>query len=176
MEQRREYEDALEKLKSLLPPVKEYSEEYWERNRIINTLWCCIYREEKARKAIEILIEPEYLQLIIDKFKSEDNHSYVQHVKEVALREAFSPYWRTDMNIAELLEIRNTYNLSNFDLECLIPIDDFIDDIECHGIMYCDGHGEFVFKKKRVPIRKFTIEECEKMKKKGCEFVCWYNK
>lgn len=73
-------------------------------------------------------------------------------------------------------EAKDKYNFSDFDLECLIPIDDFIDDIECHGIMDCDGQGEFIFKKKRRPVRKFTTEECEKMKKKGCEFVCWYNK
>lgn len=177
MKQHKEYEEALEKLKNLLPPVKEYSDEYWERNKIITKLWCCIYREEKARKAIEVLIKPEYLQLIVDKFKSEDKPSYEQHIKEVALREAFSPYWRTDMSITKLLEIRDTYKLSDLDLECLLTIDDFIEHIECGGIMSCDGQGEFVLnKKKKVPVRDFTVEECKKMQKKGCEYVLWYNK
>ncbi len=176
MEQRKKYEESLEKLKSLLPPVKEYSEEYWERNRIITTLWRCIYREERARKAIEILIKPEYLQLIIDKFKSEDKPNYEQHVKEVALREAFSPYWRTDMSITKLLEIRDTYKLSDLDLECLYTIDEFTEHIEYGGIISYDGQGNFIIDDKRIPVRKFTVKECKEMQKQGCEYVLWYNR
>lgn len=173
MEQRKEYEEALEKLKSLLPPVEAYSEEYWERNRIINTLWCCISREEQARKAIEVLAEPKYIEILKSVFYDGVGINYPA---ERYLKDAFKPYWRTDLSANEILGIKEKYNFSDFELDCLIPINDFIEDIECHGIMDCDGHGEFVTKKKRIPVRQFTTEECEKMQKKGCEYVLWYNK
>ena len=173
MEQRKEYEEALEKLKSLLPPVEDYSEEYWKRNRIINTLWCCIYREEKARKAIEVLSDPKYLEALKSIFYDGVGYKYPE---ESYLKDAFKPYWRADISMQELLEAKDKHNFSDFELDCLIPINDFIEDIECGGIMNCDGHGEFVVKKKRIPVRQFTTEECEKMQKKGCEYVLWYNK
>ncbi len=174
MKQRKEYEEVLEKLKSLLPPVKEYSEEYWERNKLLNTLRCCIYREEEARKAIEVLSDPKYIEALKSIFY--DGVGY-NSIEERFLKYAFKPYWRADISMQELVEAKEKYNFSDFELECLIPINDFIEDIECHGIMDCDGHGEFVLnKKKRTPVRDFTIEECEKMQKKGCEYALWYNK
>lgn len=170
------YREALEKVKALLPPVETFSDEYWERDKILNTLWCAGFREERFHKAINILLEPEYLQLIIDKFKSEDKPGFEKHVRECILREAFNPYWRLDIGLDQLLEARTKYKLSDFELECLDTIESFTESIECGGIMSCDGQGEFILKRKRIPVKEFTVAECKKMQAKGCKYVLWYNK
>lgn len=171
-----DYREAEEIIKKSWNDTNHKDIDYDTFNKALNHLWCCGYREEEYKQAIDILSSPEYLQVIMDKFNSEELSGYAKHEKNVILRRAFEPYWRPEIGIKELIRLRDKYKLDDFELGCLILIDDFIRHIECGGIMSFDGHGKFVIGKRRLPIREFTVKECRKMKIKGCTFVLWYNK
>ena len=147
--------------------------DYSTFHQALTHLRWCGYRADRYSEAIKILSKPEYLELIMSKFYDGVGYSYSE---ESILKEVFKPYWKPGVDVKELVRLRDKYKLDDFELECLIVIDDFIDDVKYGGIMVFDGHGEFVVGKKRVPVREFTAEECLEMKAKGCEFVLWYNK
>ncbi len=164
---------------------KDITKNYYEQKIIVCP--CCGSKELHSRreklqinndqnsyiKTIQILSRPEYLDWIISKFYDGVGVNYQE---ERILKETFKPYWRPDIGVKELLELKDKYNLSDLDLKCIDTIDGFTESIECGGIMSFDGYGEFIIGDERLPITKFTVDECKEMESKGCQYVFWYNK
>lgn len=67
--------------------------------------------------------------------------------------------------------------LSEFDSECLMTIDEYLESVENGLITDYDGHGVYIDDNgMRTMATDFDSRRIKAMKNLGIRFVCWYNK
>lgn len=67
--------------------------------------------------------------------------------------------------------------LSEFDSECLMTIDEYLESVENGSITDYDGHGVYIDDNgMRTMATDFDSRRIKAMKNLGIRFVCWYNK
>lgn len=79
------------------------------------------------------------------------------------------------MDILDYERLEKLHKLTDFDRECMMSIEEFIDCVECGCITDWDGSGNYSDGEYRYESVDFYPDILRDMSKKY-KYVCWYNK